>query len=381
MMTHFFAVHLDISRAFRGPLLLAAVFFTHNLLAQHAEPGVGGANKNPSEITTAKEDPQRARENKIDEIREQALIANTLVFWNLSRGEKTEAELLKQSGLDAKDLNTFQKNLPKQARLNSKLLAALKADPTSQNVQLRVKARKRFLNFVGEYQKQVPLFGAYLPEILTAWGEARNLGGFTDQDLLFQQAKIASVIHVLRNRVDRQCKIKKLACTDKEKSELKWKLATRRFQFSSFEPYDLNLSEIVMGSHQISKLVSVESLPNLDQRALQNLVATLVKLDRKKILLAAPLGSSNTRHYITPALLPYSLEAVLPFKKVLNRDLVRKILFIPTSKPVFFAIVPTWIRQESLISSPIVQVENSRLGIMTDQQIPPADFIYFGGLR
>ena len=323
---------------------------------------------------------QKVREAN-EALSSQDLLANTLLFWNAVRGEKPTPELLSAAKVDEETFNSFTRTLSKKFQLNPTQLKIMRTEPSPDNFPTRVRARMKFLGFVNAYQQKFPTFGSYLPEILTVWGEARNLGGFEDRDILFQQAKIASVIHVLRNRVERFCKLRKRICSEKEKAEIKWKLATKRFQFSSFEPYDTNLSEIILGFKGQGPLNELSKLPALDQRALNNLSETLLKMNRSQIVLENPLGSRSTRHYITPVLLPFEKTALAKALKELEGSKDRKLLNIPTKKPKFYAVVPSWISQKALITDPLIKVEDFKTNKMTDQSIPPREFIYFGGLK
>jgi hypothetical protein len=320
---------------------------------------------------------QELAEKKI----EDSLVANTLVFWSLSRGEIPSPSLVKSAGLSSKTISSFRKNLKKSELLDSKLIESLRKDYQPSLLTNRIKARKRFLKFTAAYQKAIPGFGANLPEILTVWGEARNLAGFTIEDSLYLQAKMASVIHVLRNRESFFCRRKnQRICQSKTSGEIKFGLATKRFQFSAFEPYDANLAELAFGPSQSKKIESLDSLPELDKRSLLILARTIQRLDQNRIQLSIPIGNSNTRHYLTPTLVEYSVEAETNLRKMTSKDPRRTIIRIPTLKPRFLSTVPKWTTPDGLITDPKILVQKPESSEWSTQEIPPKDFIYFQGL-
>jgi len=319
-------------------------------------------------------------QDSADDQKIKKLNSSVSLFWNVMRNNKVNDTLLSAAGIDSKDFQTFEKSLSKKDRLSKKQLSMVRADPDRTNFAYRIHARKKFLKMVSNFQELNPDLAKFLPEILTAWGEARNLDGFSEGDLLYQQAKIASVIHVLRNRVERQCKIKKLECSEDQKNKLKWALATRRYQFSCFEPYDVNLAPVLLGSKN-SKMTSLEDLPSLDQKSLENIIVTLVKLEKNQIQIDAPLGNNNSRHYITPVLVPYSKNNLEKTKKNLELEKSKALLLVPTQKPTHITVVPNWAKQSALISHPKIFVQNTRSGDNTEQIIAPLEFVYFGGLQ
>jgi hypothetical protein len=298
------------------------------------------------------------------------LSASTIAFWALARGESPSSKLQR-----------FKKNLTKSSQWNPRYLKILKEKSSPENSSKKSLARQKFLNFISSFQESFPAIAPYLPEILVSWGEARFLSGFFAGDLLFQQAKIASVLHVVRNRHQKLCLSKKVDCSPLNEGFLKMKLIAKRYQFSAFEPYDPNFLEIIMGSRKTKVLGSVADLPPYDARSLENIIATIVKMERNLIKLSSPLSNLNTRHYITPVLKTFDAKKSASVQKKYLKSYTHAFLLVPEQKPTHYAIVPIWARQNSLISSPQVEVADFDSDRMTEQIIPPDDFIFFSGLQ
>lgn len=320
------------------------------------------------------------------------IMARTLLFWEINNGNYPDPKLSQAAGLSPEKVQKFYSRIQaKNAYLDDQQKSVLRAPYQSKKLKNRMNAREKLISNVSEFQKEFPAYQGTLPEILTVWGESRNISGFTENDDSLQQAKMASVIHVLRNRTNRKVKIQeKYQGTSEENYIVKWKEATRRYQFSAFEPYDPNLAELSLGP--TAKAEKAESqvpqnyldtvlaqLPDADRRSLSNLSEVIVKFNRGDILLHKPLGNANIRHYLTPTLMAYSKSR----EKILKSRLSRRssLIRIPNAKnPSFLAIVPHWAVQSSLIADPPVDVLQDKNNLFATVAIPTKDFVYFEGI-
>jgi hypothetical protein len=174
-------------------------------------------------------------------------------------------------------------------------------------------------------------------------------------------------------------KLQKMGKNPNENQE-KWKVATSRFQFSAFEPYDPNLSELSLGPSKKGKTWRLGSLPPNDRRALINLARVIVKLNSGLIKIPDPLGQNSTRHYLTPDLIPYSKKREKNLKFGWQSNGRFHVLRIPSQAPEFLAIVPKWALQNKLISSPPILISTPEKQDASEVKIPPQDFIYFWGV-
>ena len=310
----------------------------------------------------------------------QQLVAGTLIFWNLAASSTPPKGLVKESGLEPRRLRSFRKSIRKTDKLSGDEIKALRADFTDDLLATRVAARKRWIRFAERFQDAFPSFKESLPEILTVWGEARSLAGYTDLDLAAHQARVASILHVIRNRTRAAClrSKEKLCLTASHK--IKWRVLTKRYQFSSFEPYDPNLAELAVGPATAKKLGALQDLAEIDQKALANIAAVIVKLNRHEIEIPSPLGDLNTRHYLTPELTPFDTKIEQDLKRELNLDPRRMVLRIPTKDPKFLATVPLWALQEALVSDPPIKILDQDAKHFHQYSIPPTEFIFFHGV-
>lgn len=313
--------------------------------------------------------------------------AASLVIWSSLRGENIPASVLNAAGLTTKRYNTFNRSLKKSQRLNKAELTALKEPYSAANSDLRFSAREKILFMVERLQKSFPEFQSDIPEILTVWGEARGVTGFTAEDDRLQQAKMATIIHVLRNR---SLKVNSLQNVKGGKIPLhktKWQVATRRYQFSCFEPYDVNLSTTLGPNISPAPVKNIKlsfdditkAMPEAEQRALQNLSIVIARLRANQIIIPKPLGDDDVRHYLTPTLMPFSKKSEKETKRTLTPRMLT--LRLPnSSSPEFLAVVPSWAEQKNLISQPPVDVldqENDQFHRVT---IPTSAFVYFKGI-
>lgn len=314
---------------------------------------------------------------------EERVIAKTLVFWNLSNGRSSSPALLASAGYTLDQIRAFNRGLRRSERPSRTQLRDMRADFERAKLQSRIDGRGRFLKFVSRYQQRFPDFKDVLPEILTVWGETRGIGGLTDEETLVQQAKMASIIHVLRNRSRKQQQgggggLKGV----KALHEIKWDVATRRYQFSAFEPYDPNLAQIAFGPQVQGRLESLDSLPLLDRKALVNLAAVVMRMARNEIQLTAPLGDLNVAHYLTPSLIPYDKTTEHKMTMSLRHQLRQHLLRVPSMvNPRFLAMVPQWATQDAAIVEPAVNIQDPKTRLFAHTQIPADSFIYFRGVK
>ncbi|MBP7843644.1 MAG: hypothetical protein KA116_02420 [Proteobacteria bacterium] len=316
--------------------------------------------------------------NKNSSIQSEAQIEASLkLFWQMSQGKKPSDALLREAKIETSDSENFLKNLSNEEKLNSAQQKTLRANYNEQNRSQKFKARKKFINFVSVFQEKFPAYASILPEALTAWGETRNLGGLMSEDSLLLQAKMASVIQVLRNRTQKNMNLGEV---DKALSEnkTKWQVATQRFQFTSFEPFDPNLAEVALGPKMVGKGDDAK-LKVYDQAALKALARVLFRMSTGDIEVPKPLNEQDSRHYMTPSLLSYSRKKELELKELYKKHPRLKVLRIPQEKPKFLALVPRWSAQDALITHPIILLRELTSSFM-EQEIPPKDFIFFQGI-
>ncbi len=311
---------------------------------------------------------------------ERQMASKLLLFWSLSNREEISDQVLNDSGMNREQLTQLQGGLKSDVLPSTKERMRLREPFTDDQLSNRIKSRKKILRLVDKLQSDTDTFKNYLPEMLTVWGEARGIKGFLEDDDLSQEAKMASVIHVLRNRT--QKRIEKLRSDGKsiKEYEEKWKVATSRFQFSAFEPYDPNLSQLSFGPRKAGKVWRLESLPKNDRRALLNLARVLSKLDAGLINIPEPLGLKVTRHYLTPVLIPYSKRNEKKLQNQWSKNRRYQVLKIPSQIPEYLAIVPKWALQKNLISHPPVMIKSLDGRENSEVKIPPRDFVYFWGI-
>lgn len=309
---------------------------------------------------------------------ESSVSSLMLAFWNMSRGQVPNENIAKSAGLKTEEIKNFLQTLPASAKITSSDQQALRKSYTKDSFKKRNEARAKFLRFVSKMQDRFPGTAEILPELLTVWGEARNIRGFDELDSINQQAKMATIVHVIRNRTQRRAAQR----PDLKSYKNKWDVVTRRYQFSAFEPYDPNLAELAFGPNISSPAQNSESLPRNDRVALDNLAKVISGLNKGHILLSSPLVHQDTYHYLTPQLLKFNKENYALLKSEISKKNQRfSILKIPTSNPQFLSAVPRWSKQTALISYPPVKIKHhSNLEFQT-QIVNPSDFIYFKGLR
>jgi hypothetical protein len=299
-----------------------------------------------------------------------------LIFWNLAAGRQPSAQLAADAQLKLRELRQFRQKLNVSNRVTPEDQRLLRQDYRTEDLAERLAARKRFLGFVRSFKTQFPSLGESLPEILTVWGEARDLGGFKEEDDWIQQAKMASIVHVLRNRATHFCRRSPKRC-QVSPAELRWRLATRRFQFSAFEPFDPNLAEIAFGPR--SRPQNIGAMPPLDARALYNLMRVVEKMEKGWIEILDPLGDSATRHYLTPDLVPFNRDNERRLRAQAARQKRRQVLRFPRLVPTELSLVPNWADPDKWIENPVVVIrvdENETRKL----SIPREDFIYFKGV-
>ncbi len=303
----------------------------------------------------------------------------TMSLWSLASGQTPTPELLTQAGLDPNAVKEFMSSLGPNEQLSTKDRILLRKSYTRDSFTNRNAARKRYLGFISKFQEKFPASANVLPEILTVWGEARNIRGFDEADSINQQAKMATVIHVIRNRSEKLSKRNPKSPNYKNK----WNVVTRRYQFSAFEPYDPNLAELAMGPMTSTPFNDISSLPQNDQVALRNLAKVIASMNRGDVLLSKPLVYNNTYHYLTPSLEKYTKESLAQLRSQIERAGRRlSVVQIPsTQNPQFIAAVPRWSKQSALISHPPVKIKESQGPIFQTQIVSPSDFIYFRGIR
>ncbi|HVJ64584.1 MAG TPA: hypothetical protein VM901_04960 [Bdellovibrionota bacterium] len=310
---------------------------------------------------------------------EDEVASLTLSLWALASGQKPPAELLNKAGLDPAAIADFNKKLGPKDQLSNSDRSLLRKSYTRDSFGKRMQARSRYLNFISKFQESFPSAAGVVPEILTVWGEARNIRGFDEADSYNQQAKMATVIHVIRNRSERQREQEPGSPGYRNK----WRVVTRRFQFSAFEPYDPNFAELALGPMSNAPFSSVESLPRNDQAALRNLARIIAGMNRGDIQLSKPLVFNNTYHYLTPSLVNYTKENLANLRSQIERSGRRfMVIQIPGSQnPQFIAAVPRWSKQSALISHPPVKIKEPQKAVFQTQIVSPSDFIYFRGIR
>jgi hypothetical protein len=332
-----------------------------------------GSNKN-----MLLEDPDFRWKNL--EPSEKSVAAKMLLFWSLTNQEEVTPQILSDAGISPEKLKEIKAQLGKKNQLSLNERKILREPFTDGQIQNRIQSRNKILKYVSDLQSISPEFNTLLPEMLTVWGEARGIKGFFAEDDLIQEARMATIIHVLRNRtLKRMAKLQKMGKNPNENQE-KWKVATSRFQFSAFEPYDPNLSELSLGPSKKGKTWRLGSLPPNDRRALINLARVIVKLNSGLIKIPDPLGQNNTRHYLTPDLIPYSKKREKNLKFGWQSNGRFHVLRIPSQAPEFLAIVPKWALQNKLISSPPILISTPEKQDASEVKIPPQDFIYFWGI-
>lgn len=310
---------------------------------------------------------------------EEGVSALMLSLWSLSSGKVPPAPLLAKAGLDANAAASFLKKLPASAKLTAADRELLRSSFTPDSFNQRNAIRNKYMAFVSRFQDKFPAAANVIPEILTVWGEARNIRGFGEADSLNQQAKMATIIHVIRNRAERRNELKPNILGYKNK----WNVVTRRYQFSAFEPYDPNLAEIAFGPRSTSLPYSeLNALPRNDQIALQNLSKVIASMNRGEILLETPLVYKNTYHYLTPTLTTYTKENKASLKASIIRSGRRfAMVQIPSKNPEYLSAVPRWSKQSALISHPQVKIKDASNQTFQTQVVSPSDFIYFRGIK
>jgi hypothetical protein len=305
---------------------------------------------------------------------EEQIEASMLTFWQLSRGKMPDAALLEKARLNVDATKAFMSGLKRDEKLSRGQQNILRQVYNSENRAAKFKARERFIKFVGAFQSQFPDFATVIPEALTAWGETRNLGGLGSDDTLLLQAKMASVIQVLRNRTQKALEEKELYSQLGE-SPAKWQVATQRYQFTAFEPYDPNLAELALGPASRNS----NKLKVYDQMALKILAKVLFRMNNGDIEIPPPLNEQKTRHYLTPTLVAFSRKKEKEMRTQYKDHPRLAVLRIPHEKPRFLSVVPRWSLQEALIYKPVVLIRELTNTYM-EQEIPPQDFVFFQGI-
>ncbi len=347
----------------------------------------GGAGATTSSVQGAA-NPSSAIDSRVDRTQplnkilgENEIVSSTLLFWNLTNGRKIDANLVKESGLNPKKVTTFLSTLKADEKLSASDRKTLREEYRGDNLGVKIEARKKFDRFVTRFQDRFPELQDTLPEILTVWGEARDLSGFRDEDDRIQQAKMASIVHVIRNRTIRQLKYRSKRTAKMKPHRVKWDVVMKRYQFSAFEPYDPNLAEIALGPVRKKRGEGLDTFPNLDRKALLNLSRAIAKLDRKEIVLPMPLAHENTRHYLTPNLVPLNDKSEKRMKRMIASTKRRRVLKLPHETPKFLAVAPSWAKQDSMIVEPGIQVKVDPSSDFMNTIIPFSDFVYFRGLK
>lgn len=311
----------------------------------------------------------------------QAIRATVVNFWAFSN-HSPRAPHPRGSipGLAVPPWNSLRKRLLNEGSLPTREDEDLLRQSFSEgNAAARFRARAKLVRSLEAFSSASGSLGPSLVEALIAWGEARNLTGFRDEDSLVQQAKIAAILHVLRNRVRRACESRKTWC-EKNPQLAVLAAATRRFQFTAFEPYDPNLAELGFGPGTVSP--NSLSLPDLDQKALRNISQVLAKMDLGEIQFKSPLSSPRTRHYLTPQLMPNTVTNQNLAKEAssdINRR--RRLLQIPSQRPQYLALVPMWAEQNRLIAEPAVDFVDPSTQSVQSIPVQPQDFVFFIGVR
>jgi hypothetical protein len=310
-----------------------------------------------------------------------AIRATVLNFWAFAnQSPKAPHPRGSVPGLTVPPWNSLRKRLLNEGSLPTREDEDLLRQPFSElSAAGRFRARAKLVRSLEVFSSASGSLGPSLVEALIAWGEARNLTGFRNEDSLVQQAKIAAILHVLRNRVRRACESRKTWC-EKNPQLAVLAAATRRFQFTAFEPYDPNLAELGFGPNTVS--ANTRSLPELDEKALQNISQVLAKMELGEISFKNPLSSHRTRHYLTPQLLP-NTASNLNLAQATANDANRRtrLLQIPGQRPQYLALVPMWAEQHRLIAEPAVDfVDTSSQSVQTIP-VQPQDFVFFIGVR
>jgi hypothetical protein len=310
---------------------------------------------------------------------ENEVASLTMSLWALASGQEPSPELLMNAGLNPAQVKSFMNDLNPDEKLSSDDRVLLRKSYTRDSFTARFQARARYLNFISKFQESFPAAAGVIPEILTVWGEARNIRGFDEADSINQQAKMATVIHVIRNRSERM----RARNPNSVGYKNKWHVVTRRYQFSAFEPYDPNLAELAMGPRTTTPFTDISALPRNDQAAIRNLAKVIASLNRGEIMLSKPLVYNNTYHYLTPSLVKYTKESLSRLRSQIDRGGKRlAVIHIPgTQNPQFIASVPRWTKQSALISHPPVKIKEQQKPIYQTQIVSPSDFIYFRGIR
>ena len=328
-------------------------------------------------------------EDPLDELKlnkvggdESKILSQALLFWSVTNGSEVDSSLAKSAGLDSKKWVQFEKTLKASDRPSRRERESLRANFESGLSRSRLSGRRKMVKLVKKLDEEFPEFRGTLAELLTVWGEARDVKGFKDEDDLLQQAKMASIVHVLRNRSERLARRERTYRPLKARAyhEVLWGVATKRYQFSAFEPYDPNLAEITFGPKDSIGTNQLSDLPKFDKKALSNLAKVIARINRGEILFPLPLGDKRTRNYLTPVLIPFTRSVEKRLKAQLVGSKTR-ILRIPTTRPRFIAVVPRWAEQRYSIFEPSVSLQHPESGKNVLKSIPYSDFVYFKGVR
>lgn len=309
---------------------------------------------------------------------EEQLVSTMISFWSLSNGRLPNEKTSGAADFKQSELRQFQKSLPTKANLDAPTRKILNAAYTPKNKQKKFEAREKFINFVSAFQKSFPKYASILPDMLTAWGETRDISGFLSSDSLLLQAKMATVIQVLRNRTQQAMNLSR-TLQELGEAESKWTIATKRYQFSSFEPYDVNLRVLALGPKFEKQNMEFDSLSAHDKFALQILAKVILRMQNGEIDVKKPISLVQTRHYLTPTLVRYTRRNERLLKQKLQSSQRLAVIRIPKKAPAYLAIVPNWSAQEALIEKPTVLIKQL-INSFTPQEIPPNDFIYFQGV-
>jgi len=336
-------------------------------------------NSTPSEATNSQTN-NKANVNAANfKLRDDKQIASAmLAFWSIANDQIPPKEVLVSSGISQQRIQAFKNRQTPQSQLNRQTRTDLKAGYNQKTRKSKFEARDKFLSFVSGFQESFPEYARFIPEMLTAWGETRDISGFLSVDSMLLQAKMASVIQVLRNRTERKMKYSESARALGE-AKSKWEVATKRYQFTTFEPYDPNLAIVALGPKLEKDGFNLENLSQHDQFALQVLSRVLLRMDNGDIVVSNPLALRSTRHYLTPRLIRYTRQREKRLSKKFRAGSRVTLIRIPKTQPKFLAVVPNWSEQDSLIDNPLVKIKEL-ISSFTSQSIPPQEFIYFNGV-
>jgi hypothetical protein len=355
--------------------LILALGIGANVKAQHSndkrgEKSLAAPPSNTSADTSAKQEFSVP-------LTTENIISATLSLWTLTNGGIPNANLLKGMQASPDKMRLFRQELRSSEKIGKSARESLASPYAPELLDSKTEAREKFINFVSKFQNRFPQFQNVMPEVLTAWGESRGLMGLSAEHDELSQAKIASVIQVLRNRSSKKLEGQNLGKDAAQISaKTKWETATQRYQFSAYEPYDPNLKAITLGPKRLhSRIFSLESLGPYERRALQNIAAVIFKMNKGEIVVPNPLGDLRTVHYLTPELMPFSKGAEHRELKKVRLDPRLNLLRIPAERPRYLALVPNWATQNGLLREPRVRMQLQKS--FRDVLIPEKYYLYF----